>query len=229
MKYLVFIVIAILLIGIIVGVVKGFTNMLFETATTFVSLIFAAILCSPVANAICKNEKLMTGLTDKIASVMKLKELANKIPSTDDYLKNINLPDVIKDKIASGILSGASKTSLNLANATAEFIAKLIIHIACFIVLFILAVVVLKLLDKFFDLVNKLPGLKQANKLLGAALGLVLALFIVWIAFALVTLLGATSFGSSMLQAISDNKFLSFLYNNNLPMAFITKKVEGLF
>lgn len=228
-NYLLLIVVAILIIGLIMGIVKGFTNMLFETATTLVSIVGAALLCSPVAKAIIKNEKIMTGLSDKIASVMKLKDLANKVPSAEDYLKNINLPDVIKEKLLSGALSGKNDTALNMANVTAEFIAKLIIYIACFIGLFIVFVIVLKLLDHFFDLLNKLPGLKQANKLLGAILGLVLALFIVWIGFSIITLLGATPVGTKLLENISGNKFLSFLYNNNLPMQFITKKVEGLF
>lgn len=224
-NYILLIVIAILVIGLVLGIVKGFTNMLFETATTFVSLIGAVLLCSPVAKAIIKNEKLMTGLSDKLASVMKLKDLAEKVPTAEDFLQKINLPDVIKNKL----LSGDPKTSVNMAEITSTFLAKLIIYIACFIALFIALVIVLKILDKFFDLLNKLPGLKQANKLLGAALGLVFALLIVWIAFSIITLLGATPVGADMLSKISENRFLSFLYNNNLLMLFITKKVEGLF
>ncbi len=228
MNVLLIVVIAILIIGVIVGWVRGFTNMLFETATTLVAIIFAIILCSPVANAVMKNEKLMTRLDTKITKSLKLDDLANRMPSSEELLKNVGLPSVITNNIAKSIDGKTESTAKAAATATSQFLAKMIIYVAVFIVLVIIGIIVLHLLDSFFDLLNKLPVLKEVNSFVGAVVGLVFALLVIWIFFAIVTLLGSTPFGANMLDSIAGNPFLNFLYNNNIPMQFITNKVQGL-
>ncbi len=234
MNILFIVVIVILAIGVLAGLKIGFTDMLFEMATTLVSMIAAVVLCSPVAKIIMQNEKMMTGLIGKINNVLKLKELAQKAPSAQDFLNNIAIPDVIKDKIVSGdmLQNFDNKTDVTvnaMADSVANFIGMVIIYAACFIVIFIVAIIALNILNHFFDLVNKIPGIKQTNKLLGAAFGLVIALMIVWAFFAVITLFSANPWGANLLQSIAESKFLSFIYNNNFPMQIITKKVEGLF
>lgn len=228
MNVLLIVVLAILVIGIVVGWVRGFTNILFETATTLVAIIVAVILCSPVAKAIMKNEKLMTGLETKITKSLKLDDLANRMPSSEELLKNVGLPSVITKNIAKTIDGKTGSTARAAATATSQFLAKMIIYVAVFIVLVIVAIILLHVLDGFFDLLNKLPVLKEVNSLVGAVVGLVFALLMVWLFFAVVTLFGSTGFGASMLESISSNKFLSFLYNNNIPMQFITNRVQNL-
>ena len=228
MNVLLIVVIAILIIGVIVGWVRGFTNMLFETATTLVAIIFAVILCSPVAKAIMKNENLMTKLDTKITQTLKLDDLANKMPSSEELLKNVGLPSVITKNIAKSLDGKTESTAKAAAQATSQFLAKMIIYVAVFIVLVILGIIVLHVLDSFFDLLNKLPVVKEVNAFVGAIVGLVLALLAIWIFFAIVTLLGSTPFGASMLESIASNPFLNFLYNNNIPMQFITNRVQNL-
>lgn len=228
MNILLIVVLAILIIGIIVGWFRGFTNILFETATTLVAIILAIILCGPVAKAIIKNENLMGKLESKVSSALKLDEAANKVPSADELFKNVNLPSVITDKISSGLDEKTQNTAKAAAQATAQFVSRLIIYVACFIVVFIVAIIAIHLLDKFFDLINKLPVVKEVNALVGAAVGFLLALFVVWLFFAVVTLLSSTPFGASMMTQISSSKILNFLYTNNIPMQFITNKVNSL-
>jgi uncharacterized membrane protein required for colicin V production len=228
MNILLIVVLAILIIGVIVGWFRGFTNIIFETATTLVAIILAIVLCGPVAKAIIKNENLMGKLETKVSSALKLDEAANKVPSAEELFKNVSLPSVITDKIASGLDAKTQNTAKAAAKATAQFVSRLIIYVACFIVVFIVAIIAIHLLDKFFDLINKLPVIKEVNSLVGAAVGLLLALFVVWLFFAVVTLLGSTGFGASMLSQISSSKFLNFLYTNNIPMQFITNKVNSL-
>ena len=75
----------------------------------------------------------------------------------------------------------------------------------------------------------KLPLLKQANQLAGLALGAFQAVLIIWLFFAVVTIISGTEFGQSVFGYINSSKLLSFLYKNNIPMNFITKTVANLF
>ena len=83
--------------------------------------------------------------------------------------------------------------------------------------------ILLYALNKVLDVFAKLPLLKQANKLVGMALGLVQGILLVWLFFALVTVISGTEFGQTMFRYINESKLLSFLYTNNIPMNFITK------
>ena len=89
--------------------------------------------------------------------------------------------------------------------------------------------ILLFVLNKILDLVAKLPLLKQANQLAGLALGTVQAILIIWLFFAIVTVISGTEFGQSIFGYINSSKLLSFLYTNNIPMNFITKTVANLF
>ena len=228
MNVLLIVVLALLVVGFVFGLIRGFTNILFETATLLVAIIIACILCSPVANTIIRNENMMNRLTDKVYKGLKMEEVVNKTPSTSEFFKNMNLPSAITDNVAKSLDEKTGVTVRAAAEATAGFVARMIIYVAVFIALVIAAFIVIRILDHFFDLVNKLPVFKEVNALAGGAVGIVFALFLIWVFFALVTLFGSTPFGASMLEQISSNGFLSFLYNNNLPMLIITNSIGKL-
>ena len=116
-----------------------------------------------------------------------------------------------------------------MAAGVAEFLAKTILGALCFVLVFIIAMILLYALNKVLDIFAKLPLLKQANKLVGMALGLVQGILLVWLFFALVTVISGTEFGQTMFRYINESKLLSFLYTNNIPMNFITKTVADLF
>ena len=53
------------------------------------------------------------------------------------------------------------------------------------------------------------------------AAGLIEGLIIVWLAFAVVTAAGNSSWAADLLAQIHDNSFLEFVYNNNLIIKMI--------
>lgn len=66
------------------------------------------------------------------------------------------------------------------------------------------------------DLASRFPALKGPNKILGAAFGMAKGLFLVWICFLILTLLGGGESGNLLLASIEESRFLQFLYQNNI-------------
>jgi len=236
MNYVLIVVLAILVLGAVIGWKKGFVDMLFGAVSMTIALILAIIIGPKISEFVQSNTGIMDKLTVKVSQTLNLEELAVEIPEPDVFIENLNLPAVIKDKITSAEFEEklnldkmAEDASEKMAEVVANFLAKTIITALCFVIVFIVALILLFVLNKILDLVAKLPLLKQANQLAGLALGAFQAVLVVWLFFAVVTVISGTEFGQSMFEYINSSKLLSFLYANNIPMNFITKTVANLF
>ena len=65
------------------------------------------------------------------------------------------------------------------------------------------------------DIIGALPVIGTLNHAGGAAVGAVVALVIVWIAFLLITVTYSSEFSASCFAQIQQNPILTFLYENN--------------
>jgi len=236
MNYVLIVVLAILAIGAIIGWKKGFVDMLFGAVSMTIALILAVLIGPKLGAFIQENTGLVDTLSVKVGQTLNLEDLAIEVPEPDAFVENLNLPAVIKEKITSAEFEEklnldkmAEDASKKMAEVVATFLAKTIITALCFVIVFVVALILLFVLNKILDLVAKLPLLKQANQLAGLALGTVQAILIIWLFFAIVTVISGTEFGQSIFGYINSSKLLSFLYTNNIPMNYITKTVANLF
>jgi len=78
------------------------------------------------------------------------------------------------------------------------------------------------------DLISKLPLLNGVNKTAGLLAGLLHGLVIVWVFFLIITVFGGTKIGQQALEMIGESEILSFIYNNNLLLKFITSATKML-
>ena len=69
--------------------------------------------------------------------------------------------------------------------------------------------------DRLLRLATKLPVLKQADKILGLVLGLLMAVLVVDLFFIFLTGFAQFSFGRKMISMIAESEILSFLYEMN--------------
>ena len=236
MNYVLIAVIAILAIGAIIGLKKGFVDMLFGAVSMTIALILAVIVGPKLGGVVQGSERIMETLTVKVSETLNLDELAVDIPDADVLLENLNLPEVMKEKLSSaefmektGLDAATEDASHKMADAVALFLAKTIINALCFVIIFIVALILLWLLNNVLDVFAKLPLLKQANQLAGLALGLCQSVLVIWMFFAIITVISGSEFGQTVLGYVCDSKLLDFLYKNNIPMNYITKAAAELF
>lgn len=77
-------------------------------------------------------------------------------------------------------------------------------------------------------LIAKLPVLSGLNRFLGTLAGMTEATVIVWVGFAIISGLRIPVNGHPLVELITANKFLDFLYQHNLLYNFIQKMI-GIF
>ena len=198
------IIVAIILLFTFLGYKRGLIKVAIKLCTFIIAIIVAFVLYKPISNVVIENtgidESIETAITDRIlpegASVDEEVELSNDLPSV--ILKN----------------------GENTVQSIATSFSNTIIEAVCFFIIFIAVKIILKFITALADLIAKLPILKQFNALGGTIYGVLEGLFLVFIGFAIISLI-APLIDVSILEAINSSTLGSIFYNNNILLNFI--------
>lgn len=198
------IIVAIILLFTFLGYKRGLIKVAIKLCTFIIAIIVASVLYKPISNVVIENtgidESIETAITDRIlpegASVDEEVELSNDLPSV--ILKN----------------------GENTVQSIATSFSNTIIEAVCFFIIFIAVKIILKFITALADLIAKLPILKQFNALGGTIYGVLEGLFLVFVGFAIISLI-APLIDVSILEAINSSTLGSIFYNNNILLNFI--------
>ena len=197
-------VLSIVLLFVFLGYKRGLLKVAFKLCTFFIAIILAFMLYKPVAKIVIENtnidETIETKITDKILPEGKTE--------TDEVDLSESLPTIIL------------KNSENTVQSIAKSCSNTLIETACLVLIFIITKIVLKFVTALADLIAKLPILKQFNKLGGTIYGIIEGLFIVFLGFAVISLI-APMLDVSVLEAINSSTLGSICYNNNILLKII--------
>ena len=215
------IVAAVLLAFLIVGMRRGLFRSVAGLAVVLAALVganLAAGTLTPMAAGMIQpaiekrvEEKLETALEEKLPSEQaeesSLGELLALLGMDDDPAQGIL--ESARAKIAD---SGAS-----VITAVAMSVAESTLHVALFLLVFLVLLIGLKLLVRLVDLTLKLPVLSTANALGGAAVGFIegaLALFLaVWV---------LRRFGVSFDTGAAADTVLFHFFTANTPLSVLS-------
>ena len=197
-------VLSIVLLFVFLGYKRGLVKVAFKLCTFFIAIILAFMLYKPVAKIVIEN----TNIDETIESKITDKILPEGKTETDEVDLSESLPTIIL------------KNSENTVQSIAKSCSNPLIETACLILIFIIAKIVLKFVTALADLIAKLPILKQFNKLGGTIYGIIEGLFIVFVGFAVISLI-APMLDASVLDAINSSTLGSICYNNNILLKII--------
>lgn len=197
-------VLSIVLLFVFLGYKRGLVKVAFKLCTFFIAIILAFMLYKPVAKIVIEN----TNIDETIESKITDKILPEGKTETDEVDLSESLPTIIL------------KNSENTVQSIAKSCSNTLIETACLVLIFIITKIVLKFVTALADLIAKLPILKQFNKLGGTIYGIIEGLFIVFLGFAVTSLI-APMLDVSVLEAINSSTLGSICYNNNILLKII--------
>ncbi len=198
------IIIAVILLFTFLGYKRGLIKVAIKLCTFVIAIIVAFLFYKLVANAIIEN----TSIDENIQEAIVSKILPEGVGSDEQVELSFDLPDIIL------------KNSENTVNSIATSISNTLIETSCFLIIFIGIKIVLKFVTVLADLVAKLPILNQFNKLGGTLYGILEGLFIVFVGFAVISLI-APLLDPSILNSINNSTIGSVLYHHNIILSFI--------
>jgi uncharacterized membrane protein required for colicin V production len=187
------ILLVIAIITIIRYTCKGAVKAVFSFAKTFIALLLAYVLRKPTATLINTlfMEKSITGwVYDSLCSASQgikpdgidLVKLYNDMPTFfTKVLSGFGL-DAEGIEAAFNSIPGATEAEITAVSENiGTSIATMLSTIIGFVAVFLIALLVLTIVVHILDKLTHLPIINFANKLLGAAIGVLVSLLIIWV------------------------------------------------
>ena len=163
-------------VGAFRGLIKTVYSLIIIVAVTVLTTIFAPKLTTYLKN----NTTWDDALQSKTESFLRDRGILSDGRQID--LDELPVPDSIKNKISGGVADYSGKTAEIYNNFVVETVSGIIFSAIVYIVMFVLLLALAGVIGILLNVIEKLPVLKQINKLAGGAAGLVKGLLIVWIA-----------------------------------------------
>ena len=214
------IIIALILIGcVILGCKKGFVHTVFTMFSLLIIIFLTGLLSPYVGDYITNHTQVPQRIRSKVEQKVSLKEKVNTYEEVmlNQYIDKIEVPEQLKDVIKDKSKKAGDAVSATTAEASKKMIGNIYDRITEFIVnaiayLFTLAVVVVIVIvaGLLLDIVAKLPGIKQANTVLGGIVGLAQGYLIVSLLYIAAMAFAATGFGATVIGMVNDNTILTW-------------------
>ena len=191
------VILAIMVLCLIIGYVRGLTGSLIKIVSFFLALIIAFILFVPVSNLIIDKTQIDENLEQSIRNMIVQENQEN----------DENMPQTITDYIGQKVEDASDEAKEAVVESTAKDVSITIVKAATWIILFIIARILLIFLRFITSLITKLPVIKQFDKLGGVIYGLLEGLIIIYVLLAIISFI-APMVSSNFINAI-DESFIS--------------------
>lgn len=220
MNILTIIVLAVILVFGLIGHARGFVKMLLAIFSLALTLFLAVIISPAISEALQKTE-LYNSVYEGAYEYVNEKVVQSAANSMDGIMEELQLPDALKDYISSQ--EAVKNAGGNLVAEVAGRITKVIFDALVFLVTFIAALVIVKLIFAALNIMTHLPLIHGVNQIAGLIVGIAEGLIFVWIFFVVLGLMGSSEFALDMYQQINESSVLTFLYENNIIMKALFK------
>lgn len=191
------------------GYKKGLTGSLIKLLSFAIAVVVALVFYKPLAKIIIDNTVIDDNIHIAIVETLNKNET---VSSNSNEKENTNFLQNIENSIQ----KQAEEAKSEIVEQTATQATETVVYAGSMLVLFIGARLALIIVNIFVKQVTKLPVIKQVDKTGGFVYGVAEGLLIVYIVFAIISLVSVVNSEGTVIKAISDSFIGNMIYNNNL-------------
>ncbi len=208
-NWLLLAVIAIIVICVIRGIMKGVLGILYSLCALIICLVIAYAISPKAVTWVQDN----TGWYDGVESGIE-KALEDKAKDTvSQGAGDAGASESFAESAA--VLFSAAAQSTGMYETMAYEITDELFSAGAFLILFGVARIGLAIVYRIIRKAARLPVVSTINRFGGAVIGGVEGVLLAWLLMTLVVCLGVTAFGASAARCISGNEFLMLFYKQN--------------
>lgn len=147
-----------------------------------------------------------------------------KIEQTE-VIENLPLPQVVKDLLLDyNNDEGYDRLSVsNFQEYLISFLASAILNVISFIAAVLVVQLLLWAVIGALNLLASIPVIRVVNRVAGLGLGLLQALFLIWLFFLILSMLSATDAGLYLMSMVQESEWLGALYDSNLFLNIVLR------
>lgn len=190
-------------------------------------IVYAARNAAPYVNDFfVNNTSVYSDIQERVTA-----EFADKYTDSDNSsveaqnatINSYNLPDSIKgDLIINNTKEMYNQLLVSFFDEyVSAYLAKAAVKAISFLTAFVVLYVLFRIILVATDIITKIPIIKGLNKYMGAFIGFLEALLIVWIFFYVSIGLIGHGFGDELMSMVRASSFLTSLYNSNILLPLI--------
>ena len=225
------IIVALILIGCtVLGGIKGFVHTIFTMFSLFIIIMLTGVLSPYVADYINGHTDVPKSIHSKVEEKINLKEKISSDSSANrnDLIDKIDMPEQLKEVIkeksqAAGDAFSATTeaASEKLVTGIYDRITDLIVSAIAYLFTFAVVGVIVLIAGILLDIVSKLPGIKQANAILGVIVGFVQGYLAVSVVYIAAVAFAATELGASVISQVAESEILTWFYSHNIVVDIV--------
>ncbi len=227
-------ILVVIVLCVLEGVHKGFLHALGGIAAFFFSWLLGVVLNPLVANSLNNSYDLLNTLStyvegaDSLGNIENAKLLVNGLTESklNSIIDHANFTTPFPQLIKLNVTSEAFREEglRTLGEYTNHTLAIVILNIAAFLLVFVIARLVFGFILNGYDKTVGLPVLKHFDPLLGGGFGLVNGIFLLFALFILVPTFMAVQPVKFVQQYLDSSLLGSFFYQSN----FILNSIRGV-
>ena len=214
----------VLIIGLCIftGYKKGLAKCLLKLVTTIIASFIAVALFRPFTDFVVKNTIIDENIQLSLEKVMNNGIEERKDENDTNLVKeDSGVPKPIAEYLNNNFKNSVNQTREDAVISVARGAALLIVNIACFILIYIIVKIVLKILSILIDIVSKLPVIRQFNEVGGLIYGLIQGVFIILLVMTAVAIFTPLTGAYEVANIINQSHVGAFFYNNNIILNII--------
>ena len=198
----------------LLGYHRGLIRIGLSLVLTVTSMILAFALAAPLKNYIKNNTPIYNNIKTNIE-----KQVDKEIDSIDE----LKLPDtIIKDLEKHNTSDYKTEAGVDTLNEyIVAYLADICITMLSYIILFIAIRLASIIIMEIAGIFERLPVIAEINKFVGGLVGLVYGIVIIWVIFLIITLAQTTALGGILMESISNDPFLNYIYSTNILLKFL--------
>ena len=214
----------VLIIGLCVfyGYKKGLARCILKLVTSIIALFIAILLFRPFVNFVVDNTIIDENIQLSLEKVMNNGIEERKDENNTELVKeDSGIPKPIAEYLNDNLKNSAKQKQEEAVVSVARSAAILIVQIACFILIYVVMKIILKILSILIDIVSKLPIIRQFNEIGGCIYGIVEGVVIVLLIMTGVAIITPLTGAYEVATIILQSHLGVIFYNNNIILNLI--------
>lgn len=219
MNILSIVILLIVLLFMVRGYRKGLVQMVASMTTLILAIFLVSIVTPHISNVLKTRTPVYNMIEEKCEDLIKsgTDQISSKIEESE-WIENLKVPGFLQEMIKenNNTVSYEKMNVDSFGEYISHFLATMILNVVSYIITFIAALILIKVIAGALGLLTHLPVIHSMNRILGAVMGLIQSLLLIWLFLLAVTLFGNTEWGDYIMKMINDSSVLTALYDANI-------------
>lgn len=214
MNWLLVIVIAIILFFAVRGWNRGLLRMLYSLISVVLLIVLISFATPHISQFIRENTGIHEAIRERCADMMqeRLKE------KSETYLESATAKEMSLPEQVTSYIIGTGETAIaetGVYETIGDKAADFILAGVSFLLTLLAAVIVVNVIGRMLNVVNRIPVIKGINRTLGIFAGMLEGYIIITILFLLLALVSGSAPGEACIKSVDGNPILEHFYYHN--------------